>query len=152
MGHKVNISQINEFVGKETGVSKWYQITQAQINQFADATHDHQFIHVDPEAAKVTPFGGTIAHGFMSLAYLSAFSFETGIEIENMKMGLNYGFDKIRFIQPVKEGSNIRGRTVLNSVVEKKPGQYLLNWDVEVEIENESKPALIAQWLTMTIV
>ena len=152
MGHKVNISQINDFVGKETGVSKWYDITQEQINKFADATHDHQFIHVDPEIAKTTPFGGTIAHGFMSLSYLSAFSFETGIEIENMKMGLNYGFDKIRFLQPVKVGSKIRGRTILNAVTEKKPGQFLLTWNVVVEIENEEKPALMAEWLTMTIV
>lgn len=152
MRHKVNVSQLDDFVGKETGVSKWYEITQEQINQFADATHDHQFIHVDPKAAKATPFGGTIAHGFMSLSYLSAFSFETGIEIENMTMGLNYGFDKIRFLQPVKVGSKIRGRSVLNSVVEKKPGQFLLTWNVIVEIENEEKPALMAEWLTMTIV
>lgn len=152
MAHKVNVQQMYDFVGKSTGVSKWYTVSQEQINLFADATHDQQFIHVDPEKAKHSPFGGTIAHGFLSLSMLSAFAFETGFDLENMKMGLNYGFDKIRFLQPVAVGSRIRGNTTLKSITEKKPGQYLFVWDVVVEIENESKPALIAEWLTMTVV
>ncbi|WP_298632672.1 MaoC family dehydratase [uncultured Umboniibacter sp.] len=148
----IHPSKLSEYVGKETGVSEWITVTQEQIDQFADATHDHQFIHVDPEAAAKTPFGGTIAHGFLSLSLLSAISYQTGILLEGMVMGLNYGFEKVRFLSPVKVGSRVRGRTVLANVVEKRPGQFLYTWDVTVEIEGEERPALKAEWLTMTIV
>ena len=148
----IHPSKLSEFVGKETGVSEWITVTQGQIDQFADATHDHQFIHVDPAAAAKTPFGGTIAHGFLSLSLLSAFSYQTGVLLEGMVMGLNYGFEKVRFLSPVKVGSRVRGRTVLANVVEKRPGQFLYTWDVTVEIEGEERPALKAEWLTMTIV
>ena len=148
----IHPSKLSEYVGKETGVSEWITVTQGQIDQFADATHDHQFIHVDPAAAAKTPFGGTIAHGFLSLSLLSAFSYQTGVLLEGMVMGLNYGFEKVRFLSPVKVGSRVRGRTVLADVVEKRPGQFLYTWDVTVEIEGEERPALKAEWLTMTIV
>lgn len=148
----IHPSKLSEYVGKETGVSEWITVTQGQIDQFADATHDHQFIHVDPAAAAKTPFGGTIAHGFLSLSLLSAFSYQTGVLLEGMVMGLNYGFEKVRFLSPVKVGSRVRGRTVLANVVEKRPGQFLYTWDVTVEIEGEERPALKAEWLTMTIV
>jgi len=141
-----------KWVGKETGVSHWIEVTQDKINQFADATHDHQFIHVDPERAADTPFGSTIAHGFLSLSLLSAFSYENALALENTTMGVNYGFEKIRFLQPVKVGRRVRGRSTLKAVNEKRPGQFLLTWDVTVEIEGEEKPALKAEWLTMTFV
>ena len=143
---------LTDYVGKKTGVSRWFTITQAQIDTFADATHDHQFIHIDPVKAKQTPFGSTIAHGFLSLSLLSAVAYDAGINIENTLMGLNYGFDKIRFLQPVNVNSKIRGHMLLVNVFEKRPGQFLLSWDVTIEIDSSDKPALTAQWLTMTII
>ena len=137
-------------VGKEIGVSDWFEVSQDRIDIFADVTNDHQFIHVDPQAAKETPFGGTIAHGFLSLSMLSYFANDGfSVSIENAKMGMNYGLDKVRFLQPVAVGSRIRGRGVLKSVVEKNPEQYLFKINVTVEIESTDKPALIAQWLVM---
>ncbi|WP_339722486.1 MaoC family dehydratase [uncultured Paraglaciecola sp.] len=143
---------LTDYVGKTTGVSRWFTITQEQINHFADATHDHQFIHIDPIKAKETLFGTTVAHGFLSLSLLSAIAYDAGINLENTLMGLNYGFDKIRFLQPVTVNSKIRGHMVLANVLEKRPGQFLLTWDITVEIESLEKPALTAQWLTMTII
>jgi acyl dehydratase len=143
---------LTDYIGKKTGVSRWFTITQEQIDTFADATHDHQFIHTDPIKAKQTPFGSTIAHGFLSLSLLSAVAFDAGINLENTLMGLNYGFNKIRFLQPVNVNSKIRGHMVLADVLEKRPGQFLLTWDVSIEIESVDKPALTAQWLTMTII
>jgi acyl dehydratase len=148
----INARDLNQYVGKETGVSQWFTITQAQINKFGDATHDQQYIHVDPEKAKDSPFGGTIAHGFLSLSLFSAIAYDAAINLENTIMGLNYGFEKVRFLQAVKVNSRVRGRMVLDDVIEKRPGQFLYNWAVTVEIEGEEKPALTAQWLTMTIV
>ncbi|MFT4930010.1 MAG: acyl dehydratase, partial [Phenylobacterium sp.] len=135
-----------------TGVSSWFTITQEQINQFGQATHDQQYIHVDPEKAKTSAFGGTIAHGFLSLSLLSAVSYEAAINLENTVMGLNYGFEKIRFLQAVKVNSKVRGRMKLEDVIEKRPGQFLYTWAVTIEIEGEEKPALTAKWLTMTII
>mgnify|MGYP006102652649 FL=1 len=143
---------LTDYVGKKTGVSRWFTVTQEQIDSFADATHDHQFIHIDPVKAKQTPFGSTIAHGFLSLSLLSAIAYDAGINLENTLMGLNYGFDKIRFLHPVNVNSKIRGHMVLAKVLEKKPGQFLLTWDVSIEIDSVEKPALTAQWLTMTII
>jgi acyl dehydratase len=143
---------LTDYVGKKTGVSRWFTITQEQIDAFADATHDHQFIHIDPVKAKQTPFGSTIAHGFLSLSLLSAVAYDAGVNITNTLMGLNYGFDKIRFLHPVNVNSKIRGHMVLANVLEKRPGQFLLTWDVSIEIESVDKPALTAQWLTMTII
>jgi acyl dehydratase len=152
MATTINATNLPDYVGKTVGTSSWFTITQAQINTFGDATHDHQFIHVDPIKAKDSPFGGTIAHGFLSLSLLSAISYEAGLQLENMTMGLNYGFEKIRFLQAVKVNSKVRGKISLTEFTEKRPGQFLFNWLVEVEIEGETKPALTAQWLTMTMI
>ena len=152
MAITIQAQNLTDYVGKQTGVSRWFTITQEQIDTFADATHDHQFIHIDPVKAKETPFGSTIAHGFLSLSLLSAVAYDAGINLENTLMGLNYGFDKIRFLQPVNVNSKIRGHMVLAKVFEKRPGQFLLTWDVSIEIDSIEKPALTAQWLTMTII
>ncbi|QBY05865.1 MaoC family dehydratase [Thalassotalea sp. HSM 43] len=149
---EINAKELPNYIGQQTGVSRWFTITQQQINQFGEATHDMQYIHVDPEKAKSSPFGGTIAHGFLSLSLFSAIAYDAAINLENTVMGLNYGFEKIRFLQPVKVDSRVRGQMVLTDVIEKRPGQFLYTWDVTVEIEGEAKPALTAQWLTMTII
>jgi acyl dehydratase len=140
-------------VGQEIGVSDWIGIDQSRIGQFADVTEDHQFIHIDPErAARETPFGGTIAHGFLTLSMLSRLAGGTSLAIDGIVMGINYGFDKVRFLQPVKAGQRIRGRFVLDEATERNPGQWMLKYGVTVEIEGEDKPALMAQWLTLQIV
>lgn len=139
-------------IGKELGVSDWITIGQERINTFAEITEDDQFIHIDPERAKKTPFGGTIAHGFLTLSLISQFSEQAGLALEGVKMGVNYGFDKMRFLAPVPAGSKVRGRIVLKDATEKNPGQYLLTYAVSVEIEGGSKPALIADWLVMQVV
>ena len=139
-------------VGGELGTSNWITVTQEMINQFADVTDDHQFIHVNEEAAKMTPFGGTVAHGFLSLSLLSAMGADVMPTLEGVVMGVNYGFDKVRFIQPVRSGKRIRGHFKLTAVEEKKPGQFQSRTEVTVEIEGEDKPALMAEWLTMQFV
>lgn len=149
----VDINNLEEFVGSQLGSSEWFEVTQDDVNQFADITNDHQFIHVDPDQAAKTPFGGTISHGFLNLSMLSHFAATgAGVWIKEASMGINYGFDKVRFINPVRVGSKIRGHSKLLSVVEKSPGQYLFKQEVTVEIEGIEKPALIAEWLTMAIV
>ena len=145
----VKASELQTLVGTEIGVSEWAVMDQERINVFADVTEDHQFIHLDEEAAKKTPFGGTIAHGFLTLSMLSKFSEGAGLVIEGVKMGVNYGFEKVRFLAPVPSGAKIRGRFNLKSAVEKKPGQFLLTYEVTVDIEGQEKPALIADWLGM---
>jgi acyl dehydratase len=142
-----NLDDIRAFVGKEVGVSSWILVDQARIDAFADATEDRQFIHVDPDAAAQTPFGGTIAHGFLSLSLLSRMGAEAMLLPEGLNMALNYGLDRVRFLAPVKSGSRVRGRFTLDSVEEKAPGQWLLRQTVTVEIEGEDKPALTAVWL-----
>src|SRR5690606_4599731 len=116
-----------------------------------DCTEDWQFIHVDPEAAATTPFGGTIAHGFLTLSLLSKMTFEATPVLEGVAMGVNYGFDKVRFLQPVRAGSRVRGRFRLLEAAEKSPGRWLLKHEVTVEIEGQDKPALIAEWLGMQV-
>ncbi len=139
-------------VGQTIGVSDWFDVTQADVDTFAQVTRDHQFIHVDPDKAAQTPFGGTIAHGFFTMSLLSYFA-ENGcaVTVADAKMGLNYGCDKLRFLQPVRVGSRIRGNAVLMSVVEKKPGQFLFKSNMTVEIEGSDTPALVAEWLTLII-
>ena len=146
------LDEIHDRIGTEVGVSSWLTIDQARIDAFADATEDRQFIHVDPEAAASTPFGGTIAHGFLSLSMLSRMAAEAMLISEGTKMAVNYGFDRVRFIAPVKAGQRIRGRFVLDSIDEKSPGQLLLRHSVTVEIEGVDKPALTAQWLGLLFV
>ena len=150
----VDAASLQDYVGQTMGASEWFQIDQDRINAFADATLDHQFIHVDPEAAKATPFGGTIAHGFLTLSllpYLQSQMSELVIPA-NLKMGMNYGFDKIRFLAPVKTGSKVRAVATLKEVTEKSPGQFLFTAEYAIEIEGGSKPALIADWLVMYFV
>lgn len=145
-------SDLAAMVGTEIGVSDWTEITQDQINTFADVTDDHQFIHVDPEKAAQTPFGGTIAHGFLTLSMLSSMAGGTALVLDGIVMGINYGFEKVRFLTPVRAGKKIRGRFTLAEAVERNPGQWMLKYDVSVEVEGEAKPALMAQWLTLQIV
>lgn len=148
----VSAADLNNYIGKEVGVSDWIEVDQERINQFADATGDHQYIHVDPERAAQTPFGTTIAHGFLTMSLMVVMGYEGALKLENAVMGINYGLDKLRFINPVKVGSRIRGRFELMSAEEKKPNHFLLKHAVTVEIEGEDKPALIAEWLGMTVV
>lgn len=147
-----SLDQIRNRVGEEVGVSSWLAVDQARIGAFADATDDHQFIHVDPAAAAQTPFGGTIAHGFLTLSLLSRMAAEGMLTPQGVKMAVNYGFDRIRFLAPVRSGSRVRGRFTLDSVEEKAPGQWLLRHTVTVEIEGEDKPALIAEWISQFFV
>lgn len=148
----VKTSEISAWIGKEVGVSKWLLIDQERIGKFADITEDHNFIHVDPEAAKATPFGATIAHGFLSLSMLSRMAADALLICEGIKMGVNYGFDKVRFAAPVKSGKRIRGRFTLMTAREKLPGQWSFKYAVRVEIEDEEKPALVAEWLSVQMV
>jgi acyl dehydratase len=142
---------LQDYVDTETLTSSWFLIDQDRINKFADCTLDHQFIHVDPALAAKTEFGSTIAHGFLTLSLLPHLALEFGIQIEGCYMGINYGFDKIRFLTPVKVGSRVRATGRLISVVEKKPGQFMLGMSIEVEIEGSERPALVAHWLTMQV-
>ena len=152
MATVINARDLKDYIGKEVGVSDWLTIDQQRIDAFADATGDHQYIHVDPERAAQTPFGTTIAHGFLTMSLMVPMGYEGALKLENTVMGINYGFDRLRFINPVRVGSRIRGRFELAGAEEKKPGHYLLRHNVTVEIEGEEKPALIAEWLGMTVV
>ena len=138
-------------VGEETGVSNWVEINQERINAFADATMDHQFIHVAPEAAAQTPFGSTIAHGFLTLSLTVPMMMETMVAPDRMVMVINYGTDKLRFIEPVKVDSRIRARTRLVDVTEKGPGRWLVKNEITVEIEDIDRPALIVEALTLFV-
>ena len=142
-------SELQSLIGTEMGVSKWFEVSQARIDAFADATEDWQFIHVDPEAAKQTPFGGTIAHGFLTMSLASAMSYDAVGALEGVTMGVNYGFDKLRFLAPVPVGSKVRGRFKLLSAEDKGGGRWLIKHEVTVEIDGVEKPALIAEWLGM---
>ncbi len=146
----VPADQLKDYVGKELGKGQWLEINQERINQFADVTDDHQFIHVNEEQAKPI-FGGTIAHGFLTLSLLVKLSgsVEGSVIPEGVKMGMNYGFDKVRFLAPVLRGKKVRAVAVLKNVDFKDGGRILVNVEYTVEIEGEPKPALIAEWLTM---
>lgn len=142
-----SLDHIRAQVGKEVGVSSWLLVGQDRIDAFAEATEDRQFIHNDPIAAAQTPFGGTIAHGFLTLSLLSRMAADAMLAPEGLKMAVNYGLDRVRFLAPVHSGKRVRGRFNLDSVEEKAPGQWLLRHTVTVEIEGEDKPALTAIWL-----
>ena len=142
-----SIDKIRTLVGQEVGVSSWLTVDQERIDAFADATEDRQFIHVDAAAAATTPFGGTIAHGFLTLSLLSRMGAEAMLIPEGAKMGVNYGLDRVRFLAPVKSGKRVRGHFTLDSVEEKAAGQWLMRHIVTIEIEGEEKPALTATWL-----
>ena len=147
-----SIEEIQGKVGSEIGFSGWIKIDQKGIDAFADVTDDHQFIHVDPDAAAKTPFGGTIAHGFLTLSLLSRMAYDVMLRPETVRMSVNYGFDKVRFLAPVHSGRRVRGRFRLASVEEKRPGQWQFVHNVTVEIEGEDKPALIADWIGMVFI
>jgi len=142
-----SLDEIRAKIGEEVGVSDWILVDQARIDAFADATEDRQFIHVDPKAAAQTPFGGTVAHGFLTLSLLSALAADAMLHPDSLKMAINYGLDRVRFVAPVRAGCRVRGRFRLDSVEEKAPGQVLMRHTVTVEIEGEDKPALTAEWL-----
>ena len=144
-----SLEEIRSRVGQEVGTSDWLTVGQGRICDFADATEDRQFIHVDPEAAAQTPFGGTVAHGFLTLSLLSRMGAEAMLIPDGARMVVNYGFERVRFVAPVRSGKRIRGRFLLESFEEKAPGQILLRHGVVVEIEGEDRPALFAQWLTL---
>ena len=148
----INPSEIDSVIGTDVGVSDWVLIDQDRINKFADATMDHQFIHVDPEQA--TPvFGSTIAHGFLSLSLVAGIPFdqEIGLVLEGTKMGLNYGLDKVRFLSPVPVDSEVRIRMKCIDISEKNPGQYLAKTEVTMEIKGVEKPAFVAETLSMFV-
>jgi acyl dehydratase len=144
----VSLIAYQAMVGHEIGVSSWHLVDQSRIDVYADVTDDHQFIHVDPERAKhETSFGTTVAHGFLTMSLMSIMSYEVMPVIESTTMGINYGFDKLRFISPVRAGSRVRGRFTLAEATLRKPTELLSRTHVTVEIEGETKPALVADWI-----
>ena len=146
-----SLDEIRARIGSEVGVSSWLTIDQARIDAFAEATEDRQFIHTDPSAAAQTPFGGTIAHGFLTLSLLSRMAADAMLIPDGVRMAVNYGLDRVRFLAPVRSGSRVRGRFTLDSIEEKVPGQVLMRHIVTVEIEGEERPALTAAWLGLIV-
>jgi len=151
MKEAITLKQLTAAIGIEIGCSEWRVVSQEMINLFADATDDHQFIHTDPERAAETPFGGTIAHGFLTISLLSTLAYEALPMIEGATMGINYGFDKVRFMAPVKSGKRVRARFKLIDADIRPSGRVLNNYEVTLEIENSLKPALVANWLTIAV-
>ena len=148
---QVPLAELPSLVGQEIGVSDWLEITQDRINRFADATGDHQWIHVDPErATKESPFGGPIAHGYLTLSLGPVLMPQVAITT-GFKMGVNYGMNSLRFLTPVKSGQRVRGRFLLRDIARKVENRVLITYDATVEIEGAVKPALVAEWLIMTI-
>jgi len=143
------LDEIRARVGEEIGTSSWITVDQERIDAFAEATEDRQFIHVDPELAAQTPFGGTIAHGFLSLSLVSRMAAEVMLVPDSVKMVVNYGCERLRFLAPVRSGKRVRGRFTLECVEDKATGQLLVRHLVTVEIEDEDRPALVGQWLTL---
>jgi len=149
---QVKIEDIAASIGCQVGVSNWREVTQIMIDQFAQATDDHQFIHTDPERARQTPFGGTIAHGFLTLSLLSTLAYEALPQIEGQSYGVNYGFDKVRFMTPVKSGARVRAVFVLTQADIRPSGRIIFHYAVTLEVENSKKPALTADWITIIMV
>lgn len=149
----ITVQEMADRIGTET-VSDWVEVSQAMIDKFADATGDHQFIHVDPDTAKLTPFGGTVAHGFLTLSLMPLLASKVvdAPRIGGVKMGVNYGGNKVRFLQPVRSGKRVRGRFKLLEFAEKRPGQWQQTTEFTVEIELEAKPAMIAEWISQIFV
>ncbi len=140
--------EVKAQVGQNVGTSEWVVMSQERINQFAEATGDHQFIHIDEEKAKLTPFGGTIAHGFLTLSMIPYLSANSDLpRVDGVKMGVNYGGNKTRFISPVRSGKRIRGHWKLIELEEKRPGQWQQTHEITIEIEGEDTPALITEWI-----
>jgi acyl dehydratase len=150
MGFKVvPKEEFTSYVGTTLEPGEWFEIGQERINEFAECTEDRQFIHIDEERAKDTPFGGTIAHGFLTLSMLSHIATQNGISPEGVVMGINYGFDKVRFLAPVRAGKRVRANVDILDITEKDGGRYLIKQGITVEIEGEETPALVAEWLSM---
>ncbi len=145
----MTLDELKSYTGKEIGVSEWFTLDQEKINRFADVTEDHMFLHVNPEMAAATPFGGTIAHGLFTLSMVPVMAYQAMPGVSGTKMGVNYGYNKVRFMAPVKSGKRIRGRFVVKGVEPQDGGRMQILQDVTVEIEGESKPALAAEWITM---
>jgi len=143
------LKDMKKLIGKEIFVSDWTQVTQEQINQFADSTKDHQWIHVDVEKAAKGPFGKTIAHGFLTLSHLPFFVYQVPIKFEGVKMAINYGLDKVRFINPVVTGAKIRDRILMSALEERPDNRILMTQTHTIEIEGQEKPACVAQALFM---
>jgi acyl dehydratase len=144
----ISLEAYQKMVGHDVGMSSWHVVDQKRIDVYADVIEDHQFIHVDPERAKrETAFGTTIAHGFLTMSLMSIMSYEVMPVIEGTTMGVNYGFDKLRFISPVRSGSRVRGRFTLAEAKLRKPKELQSLTHVTVEIEGEEKPALVADWI-----
>ena len=145
----VTFDELKAMTGTVIGVSDWLTVDQDMINKFADATGDHQFIHIDEEKAKLTPFGGTIAHGFLTLSLMPVLTQKTDMpRMDGIKMGVNYGGNKTRFLAPVRSGKRVRGHFKLLEIAEKRSGQYQQTVEYTLEIEGEDKPALIAEWIS----
>ena len=149
----VTADELKALVGQHIGTSDWLTVDQAMIDKFAEATGDHQFIHVNPEMAAKTPFGGTIAHGFLSLSLMPTLTAQTDLpRLDCIKMGVNYGGNKTRFLAPVRSGKRVRGHFKLLEIEEKRPGQWQQTIEYTLEIEGEDKPALIAEWISQFFV
>lgn len=148
----ISIDTLRDKIGNEVGVSNWYVVTQDMIDGFAGVTGDHQFIHVDPARARAeTPFGGTIAHGYLMLSLLAPMGYEALPPIDGVAIRINYGLDKVRFLNPVKPGSRVRARYTLREITKRSEKEFLLKNEVTVEIEGADKPALYAESLTVII-
>ncbi len=152
MGRGLPLADYLALKGRDLGASEWIAVDQGRIDRFAETTEDHQFIHVDPERAKATPFGTTIAHGYLTLSLLSKMAYEVMPGIQGSKMGVNYGLNSVRFLAPVKSGSRVRGHFTMKDVTERQPGVVQSTVEVKVEIEGEEKPALVAEWVTLAYV
>jgi len=150
---KISAQEMAGRIGQES-VSEWVEVSQEMIDKFADATGDHQFIHINPEMAAMTPFGGTIAHGFLTLSLMPLLSSKIidPVTVDGVKMGVNYGGNKVRFLTPVRSGKRVRGRFKLIEFAEKRPGQWQQTNEFSVEIEGEEKPAMIAEWISQIFV
>ncbi len=144
-GHTVD--ELRAMVGQKVGTSRWLPITQAMIDSHAQVVQDDQWIHTDPVRAKDSPFGSTVAHGFLTLGMLSAMAYEVQPDVQNAAMGVNYGLNHLRFLAPVPAGARIRGHFTLKALEERCPGEVTFTWGVSVEIEGEEKPALVAEWI-----
>lgn len=150
MVKEISLSDVKDYVGHEVGISRWFNVDQTMIDTFADATLDHQFIHTDPERARdETPFGGTIAHGFLTLSLLSAMNYDCAPKVREQTMGINFGFDKVRFMAPVKCGKRVRGHFTLQEARFRGAELLAIKYAVSIEIEDERKPALTAEWITL---
>ena len=148
----VSLNAMKAMIGQEVGLSDWFLVDQKRIDDFAEVTEDRQFIHIDREKAKSTPWGQTIAHGFLTLSLTAAMNASAMPKLEGVKMSMNYGFNKLRFVSPVLSGKRVRGRYKLLGVDEQAGGRALITTEITVEIEGEKKPAIVAEWLTLSFV